>query len=72
MMGLLEYQHLAVWQLHALGAILVFARLIHGIALSFTRKWFFGRFFGTVLTFTLLATCGGLCAVQGLRGTGLI
>ena len=68
MMALLEYQHLAGWQLHAIGATLVFARLIHGIALSFTSKWFFGRFFGTVLTFTLLATCGILCAVQGLRG----
>ncbi len=72
MMALLEYQQLAAWQLHAIGATLVFARLIHGIALSFTRKWFFGRFFGTVLTFTLLATCGILCVVQGLRGIGLI
>ena len=46
--------------------------MIHGIALSFTKKWFFGRFFGTVLTFTLLATCGILCVVQGLRGVGVI
>jgi len=72
MMALLETQHQAAWQLHAIGATLVFARLIHGIALSFTRKWFFGRFFGTVLTFTLLATCGILCVTQGLRGVGLI
>ena len=71
MMALLEYQQLAGWQLHAIGATLVFARLIHGIALSFTRKWFFGRFFGTVLTFTLLATCGILCVVQGVRGIGI-
>ncbi len=47
------------------------SRVIHGIALSFTKKWFFGRFFGTVLTFTLLATCGILCVVQGLRGVGI-
>jgi uncharacterized membrane protein YecN with MAPEG domain len=72
MMALLEYQQLAAWQLHAIGATLVFARLIHGIALSFARKWFFGRFFGTALTFTLLGTCGILCAVQGLRGVGLV
>lgn len=72
MMALLEYQQIAAWQLHAIGATLVFARVIHGIALSFTRKWFFGRFFGTVLTFTLLATCGILCLVQGLRGVGVI
>ena len=71
MMALLEYQQIAAWQLHAIGATLVFARVIHGIALSFTKKWFFGRFFGTVLTFTLLATCGILCVVQGLRGVGI-
>lgn len=72
MMALLEYQQIAAWQLHAIGATLVFARVIHGIALSFTRKWFFGRFFGTVLTFTLLGVCGILCVVQGLRGVGVI
>ncbi len=71
MMALLEYQQIAAWQLHAIGATLVFARVIHGIALSFTRKWFFGRFFGTVLTFTLLGVCGVLCVVQGLRGVGI-
>lgn len=71
MMALLENQQVAAWQLHAIGATLVFARVIHGIALSFTRKWFFGRFFGTVLTFTLLAVCGILCVVQGLRGIGI-
>ena len=72
MMALLEYQQVAAWQLHAIGATLVFARVIHGIALSFTKKWFFGRFFGTVLTFTLLGVCGILCVVQGLRGVGVI
>lgn len=71
MMALLETQHLAAWQLHAMGASLVFARLVHGIALSFTRKWFFGRFAGSALTFVLLAVCGILCVMQGLRGTGL-
>ena len=68
MMAMLEYQQIAAWQLHAIGATLVFARLIHGIALSFTKKWFFGRFFGTVLTFTLLGVCGIFCVVQGMRG----
>ena len=72
MMAFLEYQHLASWRLHALGVTLVAARLLHGIALSFTQKWWFGRFFGTVLTFTLLVVCGVLCVVEGLRGMGLI
>lgn len=71
MMALLEFQHLAAWQLHAMGATLVVARLLHGIALSFTRKWFFGRFGGSVLTFGLLAVCGIACIAQGLRGAGL-
>lgn len=71
MMALLENLQVAAWQLHAMGATLVFARVIHGIALSFTKKWFFGRFFGTVLTFTLLGVCGILCVVQGLRGVGV-
>ena len=72
MMAFLEYQHLASWRLHALGATLVVARLLHGIALSFTEKWWFGRFFGTVLTFALLVICGVLCVGQALRGMGLI
>ncbi|HTQ76487.1 MAG TPA: MAPEG family protein [Burkholderiales bacterium] len=70
MMAFLEYNRVPAWQLHAMGATLVVARLLHGTALSFTRKWFFGRFFGTVLTFTLLNVCGLYCIAQGLRAMG--
>ena len=52
--------------LHGLGASLVVSRLLHGIALSYTEKWFFGRFFGTLLTFILLLAAGGLCIWQGI------
>jgi uncharacterized protein len=72
MMAFLEYNRIAAWQLHAMGATLVVARLLHGAALSFTRKWFFGRFFGTALTFTLLNVCGIYCVVLGLRAMGLL
>ena len=68
MMAFLEYGHVATWGLHAIGATLVVARLLHGIALSFTQKWFFGRFVGSVLTLALLVVCGVLCVVQGWRG----
>lgn len=53
--------------LHALGATLVVARVLHGYALSFTSSFTFGRFWGTALTFLLLLVCGGLCIYQGLR-----
>jgi uncharacterized membrane protein YecN with MAPEG domain len=71
MMAFLEYQHVAGWQLHAIGITLVVARLLHGIALSFTPKWAFGRFYGTVLTFVLLNVCGIWCIYLGLRGMGV-
>ena len=70
MMAFLEYQHLAIWQLHAVGTLLVLARLLHGISLSFTQQWRFGRFFGTLLTLTLLIVTGVLCVIEGLRGIG--
>ncbi|HZR68113.1 MAG TPA: MAPEG family protein [Burkholderiales bacterium] len=72
MMAFLEYARVASWQLHAIGATLVVARLLHGIALSFTQRWFFGRFVGTVLTFVLLVSCGVLCVVHGWRGMALV
>lgn len=54
------------WLLHVLGATLLIARLLHGIALSFTAHWKFGRFWGTLLTFVLLLVCGALCVWRGL------
>lgn len=44
----------AVWLVHALGAALLLARILHGISLSYTEKWFFGRFHGTLLTYIVL------------------
>jgi uncharacterized membrane protein YecN with MAPEG domain len=71
MMGFLEFNHASVYLLHALGLVLLVARLLHGYALSFTEKFFLGRFLGTVLTFALLGVCGVLCVLQGIRGLSL-
>jgi uncharacterized membrane protein YecN with MAPEG domain len=54
MMGFLELSHYPAYLLHGIGIVLVIGRLLHGYALSFTEKFFLGRFLGTVLTFTAL------------------
>jgi len=68
MIGLLELSHVSIYILHGLGAALLVARLLHGIALSFTEKWMFGRFWGTLLTFILLLLAALLCVYQGVQG----
>jgi hypothetical protein len=67
MMGILELSHYSVYLLHAMGITLVIARLLHGYALSFTGKFKFGRFWGTLLTYIVMVTAGALCVFQGLR-----
>lgn len=54
------------WLLHVLGATLVVARLLHGVALSFAQGWKFGRFYGTLLTFVLLLVLGALNLWRGI------
>jgi uncharacterized protein len=67
MMALLEYGGaLPAWLLHALGITLVVARVLHGIALSFTAKWKFGRFYGTLLSFIVLLVLALLCVWRGV------
>lgn len=68
LIAFVESAGLAKWAVHALGATLLVARLLHGVALSFTEKWMFGRFFGTLLTFILLAVSGGLCIWSSVHG----
>lgn len=67
MMGLLELSRVNGALLHGFGITLVIARLLHGYALSFSEQFKFGRFWGTLLTFILVALLGLLCLVQGLR-----
>lgn len=68
LMALLEYGGLQAWLVHALGVTLVVARLLHGVSLSFTAHWKFGRFYGAALTFLLLPVAGGLAVYQALCG----
>lgn len=71
LMALLEMGRTSIYILHALGILLLAARLLHGYALSFSEKFFLGRMLGMVLTFTVLITAGVLCVWQGLRGMTL-
>ena len=66
MIGFLELSQLSSVLIHIMGATLLVARLLHGYALSFSESFKFGRFWGTALTFLLLAVCGLLCVYQAL------
>ena len=68
MMAMIESSGMFMpWVLHVLGATLLVARLLHGFALSFTQKFFLGRFLGTLATLILLAVCGGMSIWIGLH-----
>jgi uncharacterized protein len=68
MMGFLEMARFSIYVLHALGIVLLVARLLHGYALSFTAHSSFGRFWGATLTFIVLAIEAVLCIYQGIQG----
>ena len=68
MMGFLEVSRFSIYALHALGIVLLIARLLHGYALSFTEHSSFGRFWGATLTFIVLAIEAVLCIYQGIQG----
>ena len=68
MMGFLEVSRFSIYVLHALGIVLLVARLLHGYALSFTEHFPFGRLWGSTLTFIVLAIEAVLCIYQGIQG----
>lgn len=68
LMGFLEVTRYSIYLLHALGATLVVARLLHGAALSFGWSRRFGRSAGAALTFAVLLIEAVLCLYQGVRG----
>lgn len=68
LMGMLEVSRFSIYVLHALGIVLLVARLLHGYALSFTEKFAFGRIWGASLTFLVLAIEAVLCLYQGIQG----
>jgi hypothetical protein len=71
LMGFLEVSRYSIYLLHALGATLLVARLLHGLALSFGWQIRFGRAAGAGLTFIVLLIEAVLCLYQGLRGQWL-
>lgn len=66
-MAMLEYSGTARWLMHAMGGTLLFARVMHGFALSFTDKFIVGRFLGASLTLFLLVVGGALCLWLGTK-----
>jgi uncharacterized protein len=70
LLALLELNDTSPYVLHGLGAALLAGRLLHGYALCFTPRFFFGRFWGIGLTWTVLAIEGVLCIYQALTWTG--
>ena len=68
MLAILEVSNSSIYLLHAIGMLLLVARVLHGYALSFTRDFPFGRYWGAVLTFAVLIGEGLLCLYQGYVG----
>ena len=71
MMVMLELTHVSIYVLHLLGLALLIGRLLHGYALSFTRRFQSGRVAGTVLTFVVLVAEAILCLVKAFEGHAL-
>ena len=68
LMGFLEVTRYSIYLLHALGVILVVARLLHVLALSFGWQPRVGRVAGAGLTVLVLLIEAVLCIYQGFRG----
>ena len=71
LLGFLEVTRYSIYLLHALGVILVVARLLHGLALSFGWQPRFGRVVGAGLTVIVLLIEAMLCIYQGFRGQSI-
>ena len=71
MMGFLEVNRFSIYWLHALGIVLLVARLLHGLALSFGWQARFGRMAGAALTFVLLLVEASQCIYAGIKGQWL-
>jgi uncharacterized membrane protein YecN with MAPEG domain len=64
---ILELSRFSLYLIHALGILLIVARLLHGYALSFRAEFRFGRFWGAVLTFVVLLIEAVLCLDHAYR-----
>ena len=68
LLAILELSRFSLYALHALGATLVLARVLHGYAFGFATQFRFGRYWGAVLTFCVIAIEAILCLYQAYRG----
>jgi len=64
--ALVELQGFNTLLLAILAALFAFARVIHGYAFAFTDHWRFGRFYGTVITFTVVGLLGIITLIMGI------
>jgi len=71
MLGFMELSRFSLYLIHALGITLLVSRLLHGVALSYTAEFKFGRFWGALLTFLVLLVCAVCCIYQGIQGLQL-
>lgn len=67
LLGLLEYRGAPAWELHALGATLLVARLVHGYTFAFATNFPPGRFAGAVLTQIVLGWAALAALWQGVN-----
>lgn len=66
LLALLEYRGTAAWLLHALGATLLVARLLHAYAFAFATHFPPGRFLGALGTQLVLVVAGLACLWRGV------
>ena len=66
LIALLELAGLTGWAIHALGAALVIARVLHALGLNRSAGTSMGRFVGTLLTWVILLVAGVAAVAVGL------
>lgn len=64
LLAILELNGLAGWALHALGAGLTVARILHPVGLYKSTSTSFGRFWGTLLTWLVILIAAILAMLQ--------
>jgi uncharacterized membrane protein YecN with MAPEG domain len=68
LLAVLELSRFSIYVVHALGILLLVARLLHGYAMAFTGEWKAGRYWGALLTFAVIVIESILCLYQSYRG----
>ena len=68
LLAILEASQFSIYVLHALGIVLVIARVLHGYALAFQRDFPFGRYWGALLTFVVMIAEALMCLYDAYVG----